>query len=184
MKYSKIWIVALFVVQLAVPGYMIFEQQQILSHGEVYKFKTQPIDPYDPFRGRYVTLTYNINANPIPTEQTFQRGDWAYALLSVDSEGYAMFTKLVADEPNAGQDYITVEVSWGGQDRGHYVDVPFNRYYASEETAPNIERAVWRRETVDDVYAEVSVLDGKATLKELYVDGLPIREYLETQTKQ
>ena len=184
MKHLKVLLLALFAVQLAVPGYMIFEQYQILSKGTVYKFKTQPIDPYDPFRGRYVTLAYNVDANPIPTKEVFQRGDWAYALLSEDEDGYATFTQLVSEEPEAGQEYIEVEVSWGGTNRGHYIDLPFDRYYASEETAPNIERAVWRRDQVEDVYAEISVLNGKATLKELYVEDLPIREYLEQKASQ
>ncbi|RDX35797.1 hypothetical protein DZA50_06055 [Kangiella sp. HD9-110m-PIT-SAG07] len=179
MKTSKLLLLILCVVQLAVPGYMIYEQNQILSEGKVYKFKTQPIDPYDPFRGRYVTLTYKVNAEPVPSEEDLRRGEWVYALLGKDEAGFAIFTNLVTEKPVSDQNHIKLKVGWGGSEGGYYVEVPFNRYYASEDTAPKIERAVWRRETVDDVYAEIRVLDGKAALKELYVDELPIREFIK-----
>ena len=178
MKNIKLLLLVLCVVQLAVPGYMIYEQNQILSEGTVYRFETQPIDPYDPFRGRYVTLTYNINAEPIPSDEIFQRGEWAYALLATDESGYATFTKLEAEEPNSNQDYIKLKVSWGNVELGYYVNVPFNRYYAPEDAAPIIERTVRRRQQEENVYAEISVLDGKATLKELYVEGMTIMDYI------
>lgn len=178
MKNIKILLLVLCVVQLAVPGYMIYEQSQILSEGKVYKFQTQPIDPYDPFRGRYVTLTYTINAAPIPSDENLQRDEWAYALLAEDDSGYATFTKLVAKEPSANQDYIKLKIGWGSKERGYYVKIPFNRYYAPEDVAPKIERTVRRRQREEDVYAEISVLGGKATLKDLYVEGMLIMDYI------
>lgn len=38
------------VMQLYVPGKMIFDNEDILETGIEYKFKTAPIDPSDPFR--------------------------------------------------------------------------------------------------------------------------------------
>jgi uncharacterized membrane-anchored protein len=181
MRYSKILLLALFAIQLAIPGYMIFEQNQILKQGKVYKFKTRPIDPYDPFRGRYVTLSYDINVEPVPSNETFNRGDWVYAILDKNDQDFAVFSELVSEEPESGKDFIELEVGWGDSERGYYVRVPFNRYYASEKTAPNIERAVWNRQEVENVYAQVSVLAGKATLKELYVNDMPIRDFLNKE---
>lgn len=66
MKLKIILLIVLFAIQLAIPGYMIFEQNQILTEGTAYKFKTRPIDPYDPFRGRYVTLAFEANQEVIP----------------------------------------------------------------------------------------------------------------------
>ncbi|MBV35687.1 MAG: hypothetical protein CMP47_09590 [Rickettsiales bacterium] len=178
MKNSKLLLLVLCVVQLAVPGYMIYEQSQILSEGTVYKFQTQPIDPYDPFRGRYVTLTYTINAAPIPSDENLQRDEWAYALLAENDSGFARFTKLVKEEPSSERDYIKIKVGWGNIEHGYNVKIPFNRYYAPEDAAPKIERSVRRRQREENVYAEISVLDGKATLKELYVEGMPVMDYI------
>lgn len=178
MKHIKIVLLVLCVVQLAVPSYMIYEQNQILSEGKVYKFETQPIDPYDPFRGRYVTLTYNINVEPIPSDDILSRNEWAYALLAEDDSGYATFTKLVVKEPIDNQDYIKLKVGWGSKERGYSVEIPFDRYYAPEDAAPTIERTVRGPQQEKDVYAEISVLDGKATLNDLYVEGVPIMDYI------
>lgn len=178
MMNSKLLFLILCVVQLAVPGYMIYEQNQILSEGKVYKFETRPIDPYDPFRGRYATLTYTINATPIPSDEKLQRDDWVYAVLAEDDSGFAIFTSLVTEEPNPSQDYIKLQVGWGSIERGYNVKIPFNRYYAPEDAAPKIESSVRRRQREENVYAEISVLDGKATLKELYVEGIPVMDYI------
>ncbi|WP_223671173.1 GDYXXLXY domain-containing protein [Kangiella shandongensis] len=184
MKLTKPLVLILFIIQLAVPAYMIYEQRTVLSEGVVYKFKTRPIDPLDPFRGHYVTLRFEANTDPIATSEYLRKGDWVYAVLSEDKDGFAQISQLVLEEPQ-NKDFIKAEVSWGSLDRGYYVRLPFNRYYASEDTAPQIEKAVWRRQRdeVDNVYAEVSVLEGKATLKKLYVNELAIRDYLEQEVK-
>ena len=45
-------------VQLFVPGYMIWGKYDVLKNGQEVKIKVAPIDPYDAFRGRYVSLWY------------------------------------------------------------------------------------------------------------------------------
>lgn len=186
MKFTKPLIAALFIIQLAVPAYMIYEQNQILSDGVVYKFKTRPIDPYDPFRGRYVILRYDVTADPIAADDSLQKGDWVYAIIDNNDKGFATFTKLMTDEPEGGQDYIELEVAWGSLESGYYVRVPFTRYYAQEDVAPKIEQVVWdiQDEDMDGVYVEVSVLNGKATLKELYIDDLPVRDFFDKKLQK
>jgi uncharacterized membrane-anchored protein len=186
MKLIKPLIAALFVVQLAVPAYMIYEQNQILSDGVEYKFKTVPIDPYDPFRGRYVTLRYDVTADPIAADDYLQKGDWIYAVIDTNDKGFATFTKLMSNKPEAPQDYMKLQVSWGSPNSGYYVKVPFTRYYAQEDVAPKIEQVVWRRQEqeIDDVYVAINVLNGKAALKELYIDGLPVRDFLDKKLQK
>lgn len=188
MKPKIILLIVLFAIQLAIPGYMIFEQNQILTEGIAYKFKTRPIDPYDPFRGRYVTLAFEANQKVIPVVEGAQieSEEWVYALLAVDDEGYAVLKALSDVEPEQGEDYLYLETSWGTLEGGYRVKLPFNRYYASEESAPKIESAVWRRQRdeVENVYAVIRVLKGKGTIEELMVNDMPVREYIESQQEQ
>lgn len=88
MKPKIILLIVLFAIQLAIPGYMIFEQNQILTEGTAYKFKTRPIDPYDPFRGRYVTLAFDANQDVIPVVEgaDIESEQWVYALLDIDED--------------------------------------------------------------------------------------------------
>ncbi|AOE49453.1 GDYXXLXY domain-containing protein [Kangiella sediminilitoris] len=180
MKPLKLVILVMFAIQLGVPAYMIYNQHVILSEGTVYKFKTRPIDPRDPFRGQYVTLRYEANQQPIAYPEPLREGETVYAVVSNNKDGFAEINQLLLQPPKSG-DYIKTTIRWGTKERGYHISLPFNRYYASEKTAPSIEKAVWsgRRQEVSNVYAEVNVLDGEATLKELYVNELPIREYLE-----
>jgi uncharacterized membrane-anchored protein len=56
MKY---WILAVVVLlQLGVVGRMIFHREDVLIHGREVKFVTRPVDPVDPFAGRYVALRF------------------------------------------------------------------------------------------------------------------------------
>lgn len=185
MNQKLIILIALFAIQLAVPGFMIFEQNQILSKGKVFNFKTRPIDPYDPFRGRYVVLSYAANQNPIAVVPgtNIEANQWVYALLGLDKDGYAVIEGLTDKKPDDDEDFLYIETSWGTQEGGFRVKLPFNRYYASEVNAPKIESAVWRRqrEQVDDVFAKIRVLDGKATIEDLYVNKMPIKDFIEKQ---
>lgn len=187
MKPTLILLIVLFAIQLAIPGYMIFEQNQILTEGTAYKFKTRPIDPYDPFRGRYVTLSYAADQEVIPVMEgsNIESEDWVYALVGVDDDGYAVLEVLTDVKPEEGQDYLYLETFYRGYDGGFLVSLPFDRYFASEENAPKIESAVWRRqrEQVEDVYAKIRILNGKGTIEDLYVNDILIREYIEKQAE-
>lgn len=63
MNQNK-WITLGFIlvaVQLVVPASMIYNAEAIIAKGTEYKFITTPIDPTDPFRGKYITLSYREN---------------------------------------------------------------------------------------------------------------------------
>ena len=76
-------------VQLYVPSKMILHREEILDTGKEYKFKTAPIDPTDPFRGKYITLRYDENMVEIQNEKDWVRGETIYVFLAKDSDGFA-----------------------------------------------------------------------------------------------
>ena len=57
-KWTTISFFILVLVQLAVPSFMILTQEEIQTEGKAFRFKTRPVDPYDLFRGKYITLTF------------------------------------------------------------------------------------------------------------------------------
>ena len=61
-----------------------------------------------------------------------------------------------------------------------YVDLPLDRYYMPEDLAPRAERAYIEhsRQSERDAYIEVRVRSGVGVIENLYVGGMPIREYL------
>lgn len=58
----------LCLAQIGVVLFQIMSYEKILKEGESFYFKVLPLDPYDPFRGRYVTLRFE-NATKAPIAQ-------------------------------------------------------------------------------------------------------------------
>ena len=175
MNLRLLMLTALVLIQFAVPGWMIFSQEQILQHGLVFKFKTAPVDPYDAFRGRYVALQF-IAENDINKGCLDVKNHQLWAQLAVDAKGYAS-VKRTSAEPLSGEDVMIVSSKWG---RIHF---PFDRYYMDEKLAPKADAAYRDNSRVnhENAYVTVRILNGHAALEELYIDDKPIREFLQTE---
>ncbi|WKN43560.1 GDYXXLXY domain-containing protein [Tunicatimonas pelagia] len=134
--------ILLALVQLYVPAKMILNREGIIAHGTEYKFKTAPIDPYDPFRGRYITLNFEQMRVPVPDLSEWKKGDDVYAVLSTDEEGFAKFTAALKSPPNTDQDYLATQVEYVVEhaEKGLVLILPFNRYYMEEFKAPVAEQ--------------------------------------------
>jgi len=66
MKYWRLIVFVLVAfAQLAVPGSLIWKREHTLRQGNVWKFRTAPVDPVDVFRGRYVALHFEVETQEI-----------------------------------------------------------------------------------------------------------------------
>ncbi len=144
------------------------------DEGKVYLFQTGAVDPYDPFRGRYVTLA------PLPDriEGRFDRGD-VFALLKAGPDGVAEVTGLVGERPATG-DFIPVRAWWWSGNETRFA-LPFTRFYLNEKLAPEAERAVreWTRRGNGRCQIKVRVYPGGIyRVEDLLIDGRPIHEIL------
>jgi len=168
---------ALCALQIAVPLYMIGGREHVLKNGKVYKFKTAPVDPYDPFRGKYVALRMESSTAPWAGKGGPERGQAVYAAVAV-SNGYAYFSSASDKKPESGE-FIKAKASYSGQDSVNLV-LPFDRYYAEESMAPQMETAYRANSsrTNRTAYVSVRVLNGHAVLEELYIDDVPIKDYV------
>lgn len=185
MKRS--WRIGLFVVlillQCGVVGQMIYGREALLKQGQAFRFKTAPIDPVDPFRGRYVTLRLEADSAPVPD---WQPGSKTYAFVRI-VEGEDGFAQLgeVLPAPPADKAYLKLRVS-SVRDGQIRFTMPFNRYYAEETVAPEIERAYVRnsRREKQKAWIVLRVLDGKGAIEDLYIDGLPVADYLRREANR
>jgi uncharacterized membrane-anchored protein len=170
--------ICLALVQLAVPASMIARRELTLHYGRQYRFQTAPVDPYDPFRGRYVALALQATTAPTPPDIQLTPGQQAYALLAEDAAGFATIASLSLTPPG-GNTYFQTTVKYVHDDRVHLA-IPFDRYYTDEHFAPTAERAYWQhsRGETRDAYITVRVREGLAVLEELYVAGKPVREFV------
>jgi uncharacterized membrane-anchored protein len=89
MRISKLLFAVVAVVQLAVPASLIVRHELTLQQGQMFKFKTAPVDPYDAFRGRYVALRFEQNVAPVVAGEKLACGQKGYATLETDKDGFA-----------------------------------------------------------------------------------------------
>lgn len=171
----------LFLVQLAVPASMIAGREMTLRHGQPFRFRTAPVDPYDPFRGRFVALNLEAASAPLPEGLELKHRQKVLVRLAVDEAGFAYCRDIVAAPPQEGS-YLIARVQYWDRERVR-LQLPFDRYYAEEELAPEIERAYRAHSRRDkrEAYITVRMRDGRGVLEELYIDDLPVGEYLRRQ---
>lgn len=184
---NKKWLLGLFLVvcllQITIPTSMIHKRESTLKHGEVFKFKTAPVDPFDAFRGRYMALSFEQSSlRGSWSASEFRRGRTAYAKLTTDEDGYALISDVQFDKPN-DQAFLKVRIHW---QRGMslVVNLPFDRFYMDEFDAPLAEREIirWGRERqVSSSYAIIRVRNGFGVIEDLIVEDKPIRDWLASR---
>jgi len=170
-------------IQLSVPAKMIYDCEITARQGTEYKFKAEPVDPNDPFRGKYITLSFSME-NLTTKDTTWLAGETAYIALAKDSLGFAKAAGLSRKKPET--DYITTEIFYKITDTEVRVKLPFDRYYMEESKAPEAETAYGEyagRQDYKPVYALVGVKDGNAVLKDVIIDGMPIKDYVVKKRK-
>ncbi len=178
---------ALIAIQFAVLAAMISGKERILRDGEAFRFKTRPIDPADPFRGRYVWLGFEDNYIPLPPGETpeLRRRQPLFAHIETDEAGFARFSGWSLERPSAGAylktryqgDFFVFDQETKTSVRkGLRIDLPFDRYYMDEAKAPRAERAVAEATRATNCWAVVRVLNGKAVIEDVCVRGQSIRD--------
>jgi uncharacterized membrane-anchored protein len=169
-------------VQLAVPAWLIIEREWTLRDGQVFKFKTRPIDPADAFRGRYVWLGLEPEAVKVPNANQWSYDQKAFAVLEADTNGFAVVKRLERDRPQ-GETVVLVRTRWPDTKKGEvHISWPsLDRFYMTEKKAPDAESAYreHNRGTNRTCHVTVRVLGKRAVLENLYIEDKPIHEWLK-----
>lgn len=172
-------LILMIVAQWFVPASMIYNQEHAISDGSIYKFKTQPIDPTDPFRGKYITLTFDINS--YQTTDTLWKGrEKGFAYFTKDENGYAVLEELTPEKINSELDYVEVKIRYVSKNKVRF-NLPFNVYYMEESKAYDAEVAHRdaQRDTVNTTYAVVHIKDDVAVLTDVKINDISIKDYVE-----
>jgi uncharacterized membrane-anchored protein len=191
---NKNWLIILFAVmvlaQLFVPLKMIFDREKVLNEGKTFKFKTAPIDPSDPFRGKYVTLNFAVNSFQVNDGESWREGQPVYVLLVEDTAGFAKIIDVAKELPSIGNNWLKARVSYTSVIKDSatttdelYIEYPFERFYMEESKAPLAESMYWEaaRDTTKITYASVNIQNGKAVLKDVFIGDVSIRELVKAK---
>lgn len=182
MKKKLLLFYCLIIIQIAVPVWLIANNEITLRYGKQYRFRTAPVDPYDAFRGRYVALTIEQQEIPAPKDaKDVSDSQTLYGHISVDKDGFALLDSSTIKKPARGNDYIRVKIAYLSPNSIRFI-FPLNRYYMNEKKAPAAEtayRELNRINQKNDSYILVRVRNGSAVIEDLYVGGKPIIEYIK-----
>jgi len=165
--------------QLYVPAKMIFDRDSVLVNGKPFKFKAAPIDPSDPFRGKYIVLNFEATIAS-PKDSSWVYNSPVYIELTNDSAGYARIFAVHRQEPSNGtNDYILAKALYfNDNDKTLSIEYPFNRYYMEESKAQGAE-TLYRNimgDSTQVTYALVYVKSGEAVLKDVFVNEVSIKD--------
>ncbi len=180
IKYKVCIAIVVFLIQLSIPVKIIYEKESVLLTGIAHKFKMRPIDPSDPFRGKYIILKYE--ENKVETLDTnYVRGNDIYLKIEKDNEGYAKATQ-VQYTPFNDETYIKTKVKhYNKETQLVYFDLPFERFYMEESKAYDAELAYNEviRDTSNNMYAMIYIKKGKGVLDNVMVNEMPIQDFTE-----
>lgn len=152
MKKIRLLVFLLTVIAgMIYPVYKIIKLEYPEQIPAVYRFRCGVVDPYDPFRGRYVTFRALPDRTPADGA-TYRYGENIYAVLGVDAAGTATVLRLSKTIPTSG-DFIIVKYNRNGtafdgneatdrKERWHFFSFPFERFYLNEKHAPEAEKIV------------------------------------------
>ena len=149
-------VAALILFPLGVIGY----NELKLATGDEVRLRTEPIDPIDFFRGRYVTLRYDISRLPMDID-TMRLGPGTTVYVPLRNAGaYWTGDHVLTARPSDGR-FIQGRLASGGEIR-----FGIETYFAEESEAKRYEEAA----TSGQLYVDVVLDDaGKAKIQELHV---------------
>ena len=153
-------------VLLGIAGIFIFYLSWPLLTGTTVVLKTQPIDPFDIFRGQYMTINYEISNVNLPPET--KEGDNVYVTLKEGDDKIYHAEKASLSKPGSGI-FIrgTAKQSW----RGLAVEYGIEQYFFERNA-----ELPWRDL---EIKAKISS-SGRARIVELLQNGEPIKiKYIE-----
>ena len=180
MKKSIIPVfLALACIQWWVPASMIVKKETVLTDGKQFKFLTQPVDPSNPFKGKFIALNFKASVFIPADKNKYSTGQEIYVHLITDDSGYAKIAAISANEPTGKTDYIKAIIEYIDYDeeKAIHIQYPFEEFYMDEYKAPQAE-SIYRernRDIQNKTYALVKILNGDAVIEDVLIDDIPIR---------
>ena len=158
MKQSKRLILGLAIL-LGIAGIFILYLSYPLLTGTKVILKTQPIDPFDIFRGQYMTINYEISRIELP--QGSKEGDIIYVSLKEGGDKIWHSEKISLTQPDTGVFIKGVaKQSW----RGLAVEYGIEQYFFERNA-----EVPWR-----NLSMEVRIdSSGQARITKLLQNGKP-----------
>ncbi|MCC6287554.1 MAG: GDYXXLXY domain-containing protein [Chitinophagaceae bacterium] len=186
-KLLLILFIITLIAQWAVPAKMIWQKEKVWRSGKLFNFRTEPVDPAHPFKGRYITLNFEASSfTTVHLDTAIGNYDpEVYVLLDVDKDGFAKVHQVVKHKPANTADYVKASINYINRMEHDsamvMIHYPFAEFYMDEFKAIKAED-VYRESTIDSTqktYAVVSIMNGDAIVKDVMINNKPIRQVVK-----
>ncbi|MEO5995836.1 MAG: GDYXXLXY domain-containing protein [Chitinophagaceae bacterium] len=177
--------ILLLLAQWFVPLQMIWSKNKILSQGKSYKFETAPVDPSDPFMGKYIVLNFKESSLMTTDAKKFSYNGKVYVRFLTGNDGFAKVGSINVTTPQT-DDYLETTISYISEMKDSsvvFLTYPFTRYYMEEYKAPKAE-SIYRDRIKDSTlktYALVNIYKGDAVIKDVYINDTLINDVIKTR---
>lgn len=184
---SILWIafIIMVAIQWAIATGSIYSHERILKTGTAFKFKIQPLDPNDPFRGKYISLRFALNTVSLSNTDRINSMNPVYVTIEKDNDGFAKFGSASTKTPASTQDYLQVSLTYMPDTgtRDAQVELPFDRFYMDEYKAPSAEKIYTQAllDTTKTTYALVYIKSGEGLIKNVFIGDTSIVDLLKSQ---
>jgi len=148
--------------------------------------KLSPIDPNDPFRGKYVALRFEQNWVNVHDLDNWKYEEELFVNLKIDAKGFAKVAGISKSKPAAGTSFVKAKVDYVSNENGLkklYFTYPFDRLYLEETLAQEAEEtyAETQQDTTQIAFALVKIKDGDAVLQDVFIDSVSITEIVKAR---
>jgi uncharacterized membrane-anchored protein len=93
-------VIGLVILAIIIGAFLLYLSMPYLSSKSII-LSTRPVDPFDPIRGQYMIINYEINT--IPEVKDAQAGDTIYIILKEDDRGIHRYNSISLSKPNEGE---------------------------------------------------------------------------------
>jgi len=185
MKYKYVILfIILALVQWVLPGRTIWEKGQVLKKGQLFRFQTEPVDPSDPFKGKYITLNFEESSFTDTINRGLHGNDHVYVVLVKDRQGFATIENIAVEQPKGTNAYVRARVFYVSHEKDSitvHLNYSFDEFYMDEYEAPKAESLYHEsnRNTANTTYASVKILNGEAVIENVYINDVPIGQLIK-----
>lgn len=161
MKKEYKRLIITLVILIGIIGGMIFYLSWPLVTGKTMVLATLPIDPFDPLRGQYITINYEISA--LPRIEGAKQGNSVYVTLKKDKENIWRLEKASLEKPAEG-DFIRGKIR--STEGGIRIEYGIEQYFFERNA----------QFPTNNLTVEIKVsAEGQARIVRLLQEGKPLK---------
>ena len=182
--FSLIAFVLIVIAQWFVPTSIILKKEEILKNGKAFKFKTEPIDPSNPFEGKYISLKFQQDTFSLNKElEKLSNGDEIFVVLKQEN-GYAVISQVLVSKPKGNIDFVKASLDYienYENNKRIHINYTFNKFFMEESKAPKAEVLYNKasQKNKNNCYALVYTKDGSAVVSDVLVNDTSISKLVK-----